>query len=52
MFQENSGGMNVSVFQFFFQATFGIAAGLAVAVLPAIYLYIRYVCPAKRGNRG
>ena len=43
----------MSVFQFFFQATFGIAAGLAVAVLPTIYLYNRYVAnTARRGNRG
>lgn len=30
------------VFQFFFQATAGIAAGIAVVVLPAIWLYYRF----------
>jgi hypothetical protein len=29
------------VFQFFFQAAFGITAGIAAVVIPAIWLYIK-----------
>lgn len=30
------------VVEFFFQAAFGIAAGIACAVLPAFYVYHRF----------
>lgn len=38
------------VFDFFFQATFGIAAGLGLAALLVLYIYNRFI--AKVGGRG
>lgn len=38
------------VFEFFFQLTAGIALGLAIVILPAIYIYNRYIGNPRRGR--
>lgn len=39
------------VFEFFFQAAFGIAAGIGVAVLIVLYVYTRLIGGIGRGGK-
>ncbi|WP_279220985.1 hypothetical protein [Desulfofundulus salinus] len=40
----------MGVFEFFFAATAGIAAGLAVVVIPSMYVYNRYFNSSRRNR--
>lgn len=40
------------VFQFFFQATFGIAAGLGLAALLVLFVYNRFLGGVAGAGRG
>jgi|GEM_PF-7024286 len=39
------------VFEFFFQAAFGIAAGLGVAVLITLWIYNRFIGGIGKGGK-